>query len=124
MLMYTNFVYLNAVKNQFPTRIKNGVLSYLDLGCPSHAAAPEEKPDQSPKAAPKLVLGRKQYGRRSLPIGDDLGGTAVTKSQEQHKSSPTPPEGSYSQFLRDLDTNDRSSPSVVSCMSRETSYLD
>ncbi|RUS74562.1 hypothetical protein EGW08_017668 [Elysia chlorotica] len=71
----------------------------------------EDKPDKSPKATPKLVLGRKQYGRRSLPISEDFGATAVMKSQEQHKSPP-PPEGSYSQFLRDLDTNDRSSPSV------------
>ncbi|KAK3763999.1 hypothetical protein RRG08_004364 [Elysia crispata] len=74
-------------------------------------SASEDKPDQSPKATPKLVLGRKQYGRRSLPISEDFGATTVMKSQEQHKSPP-PPEGSYSQFLRDLDTNDRSSPSV------------
>ncbi|GFO35448.1 ninein-like protein [Plakobranchus ocellatus] len=70
----------------------------------------EDRPDQSPKAAPKLVLGRKKYGRRSLPITEDFGATPVTKGQDQQQTSP--PEGSYSQFLRDLDTNDRSSPSV------------
>ncbi|XP_012934925.1 ninein-like protein, partial [Aplysia californica] len=59
-----------------------------------------EEPEPSPKATPKLVIGRKKYGRRSLPF-----------NRETDMKSPGP-EGSYSQFLQDLSTNDRSSPCV------------